>query len=353
MISEITTPFPYPNQVRVFPVMEKPLVSFGRQSYILRSVIQHDEAAAGNILVGHFTSIANDNTFLMGNDHPMGALSTYMMDLVDQTDDVWNEWISSLREREWTAPKCQIMIGHDVWIGRGCTIMGGVRIGNGACVAAGSLVCKDVPPYALVGGVPAKVIRYRFPEETIRKLQQIKWWYWPKEKIKDIVAKVKTPEEVIRFAQEQEKIPVPQANEQLSDYKRKGYTLFFFRPGDDGSNLLPHVLEEYHRSFTQKDKTCLIVDITKDTDGYQAMIDEESNRFKQGNLVISILTNPGVVPLDVLQNIDYLITNRDFHSVILSDYTYDFGVKLLYGYEENLFASVKKQMEILNRRQSE
>ncbi len=344
MITKITTPFPYPNQVRIFPVRKKPLVSLGRQSYILRSVIQHDDAAAGNILVGHFTSIANDNTFLMGNDHPMGALSTYIMDTFDMSENEWTEWMKKQHEREWTIPKCQIMIGHDVWIGRGCTIMGGVRIGNGACVAAGSIISKDVPPYALVGGVPAKVIRYRFPEETIHQLQQIKWWYWPKEKIKSIVAKVKTPEEVIRFAHEQEKTFIPSPNEQLSSYKQQGYRFFYFRPGNGGKQLLAHVLEEYCGSFNGKDKTGLIVDVTKDTEVYQAMIDEAANHLKQGNLVIPILTNGGV-PLDVLQTIDYLITNRDFHSVILSDYTFDFGAKLLYGYEENPFASVKKQAD--------
>lgn len=67
-------------------------------------------------------------------------------------------------------------IGNDVWVGFGATILGGVTIGDGAIVAAGAVVTKDVPPYAIVGGVPAKVIRYRFTEEQITQLLQLKWW---------------------------------------------------------------------------------------------------------------------------------------------------------------------------------
>ena len=342
MITNVTTEFPYPDQVRRFSVKEKPLISLGRESYILRSLVQHDEAVSGNILVGNFTSIANDNTFLIGIDHSMESLSTYPMELLEQTDEVWEEWIKALRGREWAPPKGQILIGSDVWIGRGCTIMGGVKIGNGACVAAGSLVSRDVPPYALVGGVPAKVIRYRFPEETIRKLQQIKWWYWPMEKIKAVVAGIKTPEEVMRFAREYDVKPIPPGNEQLAGLKRQGYRLFYFRPGKDGEKLLPHILEEYYGSFAGDAKTCLLVDVTEHEETYQTMIAGAGQRFGQKNMILPILlAESRSVPLEILQMIDGLITNRDFFSLVLSDYALDFGVKLLYGFEEHLFSRIK------------
>ena len=78
----------------------------------------------------------------------------------------------------------RVSIGNDVWIGENAIILGGVKVGNGAVIAAGAIVTKDVPPYAIVGGVPAKVIKYRFDNETIRELEEIKWWEWDKEKIK-------------------------------------------------------------------------------------------------------------------------------------------------------------------------
>ena len=76
-------------------------------------------------------------------------------------------------------------IGHDVWIGANALILPEVTIGDGAVIAAGAVVTRDVPPYAIVGGVPARVIRYRFSPEMIDAFLEIKWWDWPLEKIKE------------------------------------------------------------------------------------------------------------------------------------------------------------------------
>jgi len=89
--------------------------------------------------------------------------------------------------------KGDIVIGNDVWIGYGVTILSGVTIGDGAIVAANSCVVKDVPPYSIVGGVPAKVIKYRFDDETIGKLLKIRWWDWDEQKIRDSVKDMPNP----------------------------------------------------------------------------------------------------------------------------------------------------------------
>lgn len=84
-----------------------------------------------------------------------------------------------------TASGYLVDIGHDVWIGADVKIMDGVSIGNGAVVAAGAVVTKDVPPYAIVGGVPAKIIKYRFTPDQIEFLQQFKWWNMPEDWIRE------------------------------------------------------------------------------------------------------------------------------------------------------------------------
>lgn len=79
--------------------------------------------------------------------------------------------------------KGDIVVGNDVWIGYEAVILSGVTIGDGAVIGARAVVTKDVPPYTIVGGVPAKPIKKRFSEESIKKLQSIRWWDWPKEKL--------------------------------------------------------------------------------------------------------------------------------------------------------------------------
>ena len=82
-----------------------------------------------------------------------------------------------------TFSKGTVVIGNDVWIGARATILSGVTVGDGAVIGAGALVAKDVPPYAIVGGVPARLIKYRFSSEIINELLEIKWWDWDSKKL--------------------------------------------------------------------------------------------------------------------------------------------------------------------------
>lgn len=131
-----------------------------------------------HILVGRFCSIGHGIVFELGLNHNYNYATTYPFEDMARNDPIN---INHFDE----ANKNQIIIGNDVWIGYGVTILGGVRIGNGAVIGAGTVVSKDVPPYAIVVGNPARVIKYRFEPEVIQRLQKIKWWYWPVEKIRD------------------------------------------------------------------------------------------------------------------------------------------------------------------------
>lgn len=124
------------------------------------------------LIIGNYCSIAKNVVFILGLDHPVNHISTYPFK------------VKILRTENFEAiSKGNIVIDDDVWIGYGSTILSGVHIGQGAVVAAGSVVTKDVPPYAIVGGVPAKVIKYRFDTEIIDELLKVDYSKLTKEMI--------------------------------------------------------------------------------------------------------------------------------------------------------------------------
>lgn len=133
----------------------------------------HVLAHNNKIEIGNFCSIARDVT-IQEYFHDYNKLTTYFIERNVFGGQVENESIS----------KGDIIIGHDVWIGTGVQIMSGITIGNGAVIAANSTVTKDIPPYSIAGGVPAKVIKYRFNSDEINILQKLEWWNWDIEKIK-------------------------------------------------------------------------------------------------------------------------------------------------------------------------
>nr|WP_297786082.1 CatB-related O-acetyltransferase [uncultured Allomuricauda sp.] len=129
------------------------------------------------LIIGKFCMIASDVKFIMnGANHLTESLSTYPFSIFG------NGWEKAMEGKTYPQ-KGNITIGNDVWIGYNATIMAGVTIGDGAIIATNSTVVKDVEPYSIVGGNPAKEIKKRFSEETIAKLLELQWWNWDIEKI--------------------------------------------------------------------------------------------------------------------------------------------------------------------------
>lgn len=143
------------------------------------NVLYHYPINPEHLRIGRFCSIACGAKFLFtSGNHSLQPLSTYTFGIF------YDEWGLDPKEiRSSWENQGDIVLGNDVWVGYDALIMQGVRIGDGAIIGSRAVVTHDVPPYAIVGGVPAKVIRLRFEEETIRKLLRIQWWNWPVEKI--------------------------------------------------------------------------------------------------------------------------------------------------------------------------
>lgn len=144
------------------------------------NVLYHYPIHRERLIIGKFCSIACGVKFLFNcANHTLKSLSTYTFPLF------YEEW--DLKKSNVTAAwdnKGDIVIGNDVWIGYEAVIMAGVHIGDGAVIAARAVVAKDVPPYTIVGGTPAKEIRKRFEADVIERLSMLKWWDWPIDKIR-------------------------------------------------------------------------------------------------------------------------------------------------------------------------
>ena len=151
---------------------------FEKNNVLYHYPINHDR-----LIIGKFCSIACGAKFIFNcANHTLKSLSTYTFPLFFEEWDLPKSEVATAWDN-----KGDIIIGNDVWIGYDAVIMAGVKIGDGAIIGARAVVTKDVEPYSIVGGVPAKGIRKRFAPDIIEKLQKLQWWNWPVERIKESI----------------------------------------------------------------------------------------------------------------------------------------------------------------------
>ncbi len=180
-----TERFPWNMKKRLFPSSRKIFYTkdllgdryeIGEHTYGKPKVISWGEGAS--LSIGKYCSIGTDVVIFLGSEHRIDWVSTYPFPFI---------WPEAKSIQGHPSTKGNVIIGNDVWIAFGTTILSGVAIGDGAAIGACSVVTRDIPPYAIVAGNPAQVIRHRFDDETIRKLLEIKWWNWPDKKVAENV----------------------------------------------------------------------------------------------------------------------------------------------------------------------
>lgn len=150
------------------------------------NVLYHYPINKDRLIIGKFCSIACGAKFIFTSaNHTLRSLSTYPFPIF------FEEWRMDKKKvaSAWDN-KGDTVIGNDVWIGYDAVILAGVHIGDGAIIGTRAVVTKDVPPYTIVGGIPAKEIRKRFDDDTIKQLQQIRWWDWPFGKIQKFLPNI-------------------------------------------------------------------------------------------------------------------------------------------------------------------
>lgn len=143
------------------------------------NVLYHYPVNGDRLKIGKFCSVACGAKFLFtSGNHSLRSLSTYTFPIF------YEQWGLDLKNiRDAWDNKGDIVIGNDVWIGYEAVILSGVTVGDGAVIGTRAVVTKDVPPYTIVGGVPARPIRRRFDPQTIARLEELRWWDWEEERI--------------------------------------------------------------------------------------------------------------------------------------------------------------------------
>lgn len=152
-------------------------MSIGNYTYGNQNLNIYYSDSGAKLYIGKFCSIASNITVFLGGNHRHDWVTTYPF------GHIHTNIFTNFTGQGHPSTKGDIIIGNDVWIGQNVTIMSGVTIGDGAVIANNSHIVKNIEPYSIVGGNPAKHIKYRFSPEQIQKLLQIKWWDWEPHKI--------------------------------------------------------------------------------------------------------------------------------------------------------------------------
>ncbi len=307
-----------------------PLISFDADSYMSGLQIQsginfNPDAGRHCISIGKGCSIADAVTFMINLDHDFESV-------------VQGEW-SFLRETERprrARQKGTIILQNDVWVGHGAIIMAGVTLHNGCVVAAGAVVTKDVPPYAVVGGNPARVLRYRFDADTISALQKIAWWDWPQavQLARKRDFSLPAEEFVKKFLPPadcgEEFVPSPRAPGQPA-------VVLFAADVGEPYPLYPDVMRQY---FAQdRPNTELLIYLPEDlsTPENVRAIEEILYAYEERDSLVTLQAGETIDERVLFQGADYFVTTRCRQTVSRSCLADRCGVKVLYGTDDPIF----------------
>ncbi len=312
-----------------------PVAVMGRDSYIVSGEIQSGvnfdpDLISHNLQIGKYCSLADNIKFILSLNHDYKHITTGVC-----------TFLQSLALKNTLPQHNQILIQNDVWIGSSATIMSGVTIHNGAVVAANSHVVKDVPPYAIVGGNPAKVIGYRFTEEQIQQLLAISWWLWDEEKLQQNKLFFALPIETFikRFHRESK------VNVQPLTYKKTKPIYLLFPDFDADYPLIEYILHQFCRKFDPDEAELLLyVNATHDslketmTKQYTALINQtlvHIGNKENHNIKLLVDHLPNERPL--FQISDYYITTRAKETIERTCYADMYQVEVLSGVDKPVF----------------
>ena len=330
------------------PPVGRPATSIilGAHSYTGGINLSLGEEAATNILIGRYTSIAGNFTVIAGLNHIYkNAVTTYPFEALH------NEFVSygktylvnEINHSRRSDNHYQIIIGNDVWIGQGSTVIGGVKIGSGAIIGSNSMVAKDIPPYSIAVGNPARVVKYRFDEETIKKFMAVKWWNWDIDKICANVHKMYDVEKFLaeHYNSTLENIPEDILGKEVEKYRSEGRRVYIFIADFRSPNPLWRRVLRGLLMSNLKDAVLIFFLGQGATD---KDLDEVRNFPQTMEKIVSLpivkiipTFNGQIFSLHTLRKSTHFITTRDMITLESLDLLYDTDVKIISALDDGIF----------------
>lgn len=263
-----------------------------------------------NLCIGNFTSISNGIITHINRNHDFKSISQHFYSSGNPEVDIFNFTEKKIQQ------KGHIFIGSDCWIGANVTLMSGIKIGNGALIGTNSVVAKDIPPYAVVVGNPAKIIKYRFSEEQIIKLLYIQWWNWDIHKIRKNIEwfKKDVDEFIEKFYKAGE-----QTIENKIDKSNK-IRILFFPDFNEPYSVWRKVLREYCEVFSDKQDIILVLRIKTDSNINKNIMLLNEELSKNNKADIEIINKDVENEEELFKDADYFIATRSIDTIDYIEY---------------------------------
>lgn len=318
------------NENKVFPVL-----TIGKDSYVVETLVEHilDSHLVYNVQIGRYSCVASNVTLMIDMNHDYKRVC---QGIPSELKDLKPNLIKR---------KGQIIIMNDCWIGRGTTIFSGVTIGNGAVVAARSVVTKDVPPYAIVGGNPAKIIGYRFEPEQIKALELIRWWNWSSEKIKacahELYGDIGTfiANHIAQAKEEAASILPVDIKPIEKQNSGEAKTLLYIPDFEQDYPTYPTVIEAFVKSYSNTNYELLLY--IKEDDFLEeklSLLNTLFETYEEVNCYVNLYIGTIQDERGLFNQIDGYITNRSLDNVYHMDLADFFGVPVISGVDIPVFS---------------
>lgn len=331
----------------------KNFITLGTGSYVNGASLYLNSISSSNppnILIGRFSSLSWGLLFSIGYNHRYkNVVSTFpfhreriLKKLFSKIKD--NENLSMPVSCENKIPQnnnYQIIIGNDVWIGQGATIIGGVKIGSGAIIGAKSVVAKDIPPYAIAVGNPIKIIKYRFDRETIKKFMAIKWWNWNVDKVLENAPLMNNVEKFLEKYYSPELEEYPNGNniaiEQYLAENRKVYS--FVSDFNSPQPLWRRVISGFCKSNLNNSVLIFYLGANVTQNHIEELKKFVAENPMSGAKIIHCIpsTKEEIFSPYLIRKSTHFITTREMISLECMDYLWDTDVKIVSALDEQIF----------------